>query len=754
MNSSIFNIEKRVNRIRDKILDFSKTDIFTPLRISNAHGNVAIAHLNRPKLGDLNVQWCKNLLSGPTKVKSQKFRNSVTDSSVKIDELYYFLDSPNLGEATVTLSLPSYTFANAVIPKQVDYNGKKYKVVSIGETAFRECSSLTSVTIPDSVITIDTGAFQECTNLTSVIIGNSVTTIGDSVFFKCTSLTSVTIPDSVITIGLEAFFNCTNLTSVIIGNSVTTIGYQTFAVCSSLTSVTIPDSVITIDTGAFQECTNLTSVIIGNSVTTIGDSVFFKCTSLTSVTIPDSVITIGLEAFAFCASSTSIIIGNSVTTIGERAFGECRSLIFIAIPDSLTSINNGLFLNCTSLTSVTIPDSVITIGIEAFFNCTNLTSVIIGNSVTTIGYQTFAVCSSLTSVTIPDSVITIDTGAFQECTNLTSVIIGNSVTTIGYQTFAICSSLTSVTIPDSVITIDTGAFQECTNLTSVIIGNSVTTIGYQTFAVCSSLTSVTIPDSVITIGEFAFYECSSLTSVYFNASGNYYLPAMNIGSFGNNTVNFGTAYYYNNVKDSNGNTISDYKDYFQSYGFADAVNRNPPIPSNICFPGNTPVKTDQGEIAISKINSNVNTIRGKKIVAITQTISNEKYLVCFEKDAIAKNVPSQNTLISMEHKLYYKGFMKKADWFVRNFYNVTFVPYTGEVLYNVLLENHETMIINNLICETLHPKNKISKIYNFMDALSKGEHGYFTSIINNTFCKKSIKTLKSNVIKQHLLFNR
>ena len=351
------------------------------------------------------------------------------------------------------------------------------------------------ITFYGDVTTIGEEAFRSCTSLTSVTIPDSVTTIGGSAFYNCTRLASVTIPDSVISIGNMAFYGCSSLTSVTIGDSVTTIGGYAFYGCSSLTSVTIPDSVTTIGNFAFYWCTSLTSVTIGDSVTTIGESAFYKCSSLTSVTIGDSVTTIGGSAFYNCKSLASVTIGDSVTTIGMDAFWGCNSLTSVTIPDSVTTIGWYAFYSCSSLTSVTIGNSVATIGEQTFYNCESLTSVTIGNSVTSIGASAFSDCYSLASVTIPDSVTTIGEEAFRSCTSLTSVTIPDSVTTIGDRAFYYCENLTSVTIPDSVTTIE----------------------GYA-FAGCSSLTSVTIPDSVKTIRNYAFCDCTSLTIVYCKAT--------------------------------------------------------------------------------------------------------------------------------------------------------------------------------------------------------------------------------------------
>ena len=323
-------------------------------------------------------------------------------------------------------------------------------VTSIGYNAFYNCTSLTSVTIPNRVTSIGWAAFYSCTSLTSVTIPDSVTSIGSDAFYWCTSLTSVTIPDSVTSIGEDAFCGCTSLTSVTIPDSVTVIGDYAFRVCNSLTAFY----------GKFASEDNRCLVVNGvlNS---------FAHKGLTEYTIPDSVTSIGRHAFNSCSSLTSITIPNSVTSIGDEAFRYCTSLTSITIPDRVTSIRYTAFGNCTSLTSVTIPDSVTEIEDQAFYGCTSLTSVTIGDSVTEIGGSAFSGCTSLTSVTIPDSVTKIGHEAFSGCTSLASVTIGNSVTSIGDGAFVGCWSLTSVTIPNSVTSIGVAAFYGCTSLTSV-----------------------------------------------------------------------------------------------------------------------------------------------------------------------------------------------------------------------------------------------------------------------------------------------
>ena len=176
----------------------------------------------------------------------------------------------------------------------------------ITPSAFRGCSGLTSVTIPDSVTTIGYQAFNGCTGLTSVTIGSGVTAIGQSAFNGCTGLTSVVIPDSVTSIGQYAFNGCAGLTTVTIGSGVTTMGDDAFSYCYSLTSVTIRSGVTSIGKEAFYNCTGLTSVVIPDSVTSISNQAFYNCSSLTSVTIPSGVTSIGTSAFNGCTGLTSI----------------------------------------------------------------------------------------------------------------------------------------------------------------------------------------------------------------------------------------------------------------------------------------------------------------------------------------------------------------------------------------------------------------------------------------------------------------
>ena len=212
------------------------------------------------------------------------------------------------------------------------YNEQPDGLIYMGKVAYTYKGAMpqgTEIVLKEGTVSVTGSAFKDCSGLTFVTIPNSVTSIGESAFRDCSSLTSVTIPNSVTSIGNSAFRGCSGLTSVTIPNSVTSIEIYTFYGCSGLTSVTIPNSVTSIGESAFSVCSGLISVTIPSSVTSIGRSVFYQCSGLTSVTIPESVTSIGTNAFSGCSGLNTMTIPSSVTIIEPGAFNDCTSLTSI-----------------------------------------------------------------------------------------------------------------------------------------------------------------------------------------------------------------------------------------------------------------------------------------------------------------------------------------------------------------------------------------------------------------------------------------
>jgi len=170
---------------------------------------------------------------------------------------------------------------------------------------------------------------------------------------------------------------------------------------------------------------------------------------------------------------------------------------------------------------------------------------------------------------------------------------------------------------------------------------------------------------------------------------------------------------------------------------------NPRPISNICFAANTPIETDQGVFFIQDINPKNHTINNKKILALTETISQDAYLVCFKKDSLANKYPSQDITMSKDHKVYYKGKMIEAKEFLGRFENVKIVYYNGESLYNILLEDYDKIKVCNLYCDTLHPKTIVAKLH--MSNLSEEYKRKIISLLNDCINKNDHTSYKKIV---------
>ncbi|MCI9045652.1 MAG: leucine-rich repeat protein [Peptococcaceae bacterium] len=240
-----------------------------------------------------------------------------------------------------------------VIPAEI--NGVKIK--SLGGMVFDQSSNLSSILIPDGIISIDGRAFSGCSKLKNLII-----------------------PDSVTSIGWGAFQNCLELTEITLSKNITVIEQFTFERCDNLKNIDIPNGVIAIERYAFARCPGLESVNIPNTVTSIGEGAFVHCKSLADVTIPNSVRELGGAAFASCTGLTKISISEDITKIGEETFLNCRGLVNVIIPEKATAIGNRAFAGCASLKSISIPKNVLTISQDCFVDCDNLTEVYYGGT--------------------------------------------------------------------------------------------------------------------------------------------------------------------------------------------------------------------------------------------------------------------------------------------------------------------------------------------------------------------------------------
>ena len=436
--------------------------------VSYVEGDNSV-HYNKPPETRLVAKFNVSSTTNPTIIAYYSYVSGF--SKVEIDGV----EQPNVVSAYTFDTLGEHT---------VKYTLRDE--TSINERVFYDyCKGLTSVSIPNSVITIGREAFRDCSSLTSVTFGNNVEVIGYSAFGGC-PLTSVTLPDSLTTISGGSFYGC-SFSSINIPSNVTFINTDSFS-SAALTSITVDSN-----NSVYDSRDNCNAII-----ETASNKLFIGCSN---TIIPNTIVTIGNTAFANCNGLTSITIPDSVTTLENNAFFYCTNLASIYIGSGVTSLTVDCFTQCTALTSITIDSNNVVY--DSRDNCNAIietasntlkkgfSTTIIPNTITTIGVSAFTYNYNITSVTIPDSVTRIGASSFRSCIGLTSVTIGSRVTNIDASAFAECYKLTTITIPDSVTSIGSSAFTSCTGLTTVTIGSGVTSIGQSTFRGCRGLQTIT-----------------------------------------------------------------------------------------------------------------------------------------------------------------------------------------------------------------------------------------------------------------------
>ena len=307
-------------------------------------------------------------------------------------------DSQKIESIEIDGNNQGYTYETPIL-----YNKEKTHIVGVTGTIGEE------LTISDTVISIGNGAFR-----------------------GCSSLKRITIPDTVVSIGKGAF-SYSGLTSITLPSGLTRLEEHLFAGCSDLKEIVFPENLEEIGARAFYFCTGIENVELPERLEVVETAAFYNCTNLTKIQMPASMVSLGEQAFASCSKLLNLAVPNGITCLEYQTFAGCSQLQTVALPNTLTSIENAVFTQCTGLEEITIPQTVTSIGNGAFAYCRSLIEITIPDGVTSLGETVFRQCDALEQVTIPKSVTSIDKTLFY--------LVNHDITIVGElgsyaQTFA------------------------------------------------------------------------------------------------------------------------------------------------------------------------------------------------------------------------------------------------------------------------------------------------------------------------------
>ena len=483
-----------------------------------------------------------------------------------------------------------------VIP--MSYNGVPVEVIEY--EAFKGCTQLTSVKLPNSIKKIESCAFENCDSLKNIDLPNSLTHISGNVFTNTayynnksnwngdvfyvdnyliyaneTVSGKYTIKKGTIGIANRAFDSTEALTGVEMPNSLKWIGEYSFQKCVGLQEVIFPEGLHSIEWNAFEECSALKKIVIPDSVYKIGISAFEDCSNLTDISLGNGLQIIGEYAFRDTAyyndknnwDDYALYIGNYLIKIDENFSGECivkggtlgiafsvhrdKSLKKLIIPNSITVLNGFCEV---SISEVVLPASVAKIG-EGELGGTGIKAGVGIKDYTVSKVYYEGDIKGWCSIELENR---ITRNLYINNELVENLVIPEGVTKINKYAFQGNYGIKNVVIPNSMTSVGDYAFRGCNNLTEVVIPDSVTSVGDYAFRDCTNLMEIIIPDSVTSIGNSAFSDCKNLTEIIIPDS---------VTSIGEHIFN--GCYLLNSVKLSNSITSIGERAFYQCYELAD-----------------------------------------------------------------------------------------------------------------------------------------------------------------------------------------
>ena len=366
------------------------------------------------EIGDRAFYYCPTVkeITLPTtlkKIGTNPFGLNQSLSKFHLDDSQYFKVQGNVlfnGDMTELICYPRGL-------KNTTYDVPD-SVISIAESAFYGNSYLTGITTGKSLATIGRRGLAAMFSLSNLNVSKSpLTTLGELAFSENSSLSSMILPSTVTSMGEGLFYKCSSLLTVSFQNTFEELPASFFSECSKLMSVKLPSNLTSIGEQAFRSCNSLTSLQIPSTVTSIGKEAFSGAVSLKSVQLPAGIRIIPDALFANCRALQAIAFPDSITAIGDRAFVGCELIESIDLSSTqVASIGQSAFMDCDAVTSVKFPNTLRSIGEHAFEGLMLLEEVVFNDGLQTIGSQAFYGWKNLAKVYIPASVNAIGSVAF------------------------------------------------------------------------------------------------------------------------------------------------------------------------------------------------------------------------------------------------------------------------------------------------------------------------------------------------------
>ncbi|OON95065.1 MAG: hypothetical protein ATN31_00125 [Candidatus Epulonipiscioides saccharophilum] len=412
-----------------------------------------------------------------------------------------------------------FTITSASIPTTIE----GVEVEAILSDAFRGCSELTSVSMPDSLYYLGDNAFRECTFLKTVTLSPKTNHIGEWCFAYCDALDSISIPSAVKEIQTAAFYLCLGLKKVELTNGLTNIMSSAFQYCQNLESITLPDSLLTIGSSAFKGCAELTFLRFPDRLTEISYMAFENCTGLQSIAFQKLITTIDTNSFNNTPALETIHYAGiaeewAKVNFKNAQFGSGVQMRYNSTqPDLVAPTSQWITVDGIEGGKIKFENQVgkggVILDAESTITSANIPKQINGIDVKEIASYAFALCDQLTEVTIPATVEAVQNYVFKDCRSLETI---NIISEEGVN--PALNQLNGKAALKGTSLIGHGAFLGCIYLKNVNIGESVLKIGNNVFEDCLSLEMLMLPQYITEIGENTFRNCSSLAKIEFGGT--------------------------------------------------------------------------------------------------------------------------------------------------------------------------------------------------------------------------------------------